>query len=671
MISLVPRPEVHAMLSSSDILFVATNEELAGIARQMAAAMGRPLDVVTGSPLTAVELAREADRRGYSAIVSRGTTAKLMAQCGLPTPVIGVRVTGYDAVRAIVAAGRHQPHVGVVGSDDMVQWVSTLDGLIGVKVSVRVAESWDDTCDALRSLKEAGAGAIVGWNLVQRRAAEVGLPFVPLSSGPEAVHAALVEAVAVANARRREAERAEQLKAILSSVTNAVVAVDSSGTVTHFNQAAERMVGIDSERAIGTHVSTILVSQQSGTQMLDGDARDARYEWIDHIGALTVLARREPIIVDGAAVGAVLSLDDVTRIRELERIVREEVRDTGHTSKHRLSSVVGASAAIREAVELAARFARVDSTVLIEGETGTGKELFAHGIHSVSARESGPFVAVNCAAIPETLLESELFGYAPGAFTGARQSGKPGLFEIAHMGTIFLDEIGEMSGPLQARLLRVLQERETMRVGGVKVIPIDVRVIAATNKKLFSLVQNGAFRDDLFYRLSVLNLEIPPLRNRQEDIPVLAEHLMTAVAARLQRPARRMTAAALTCLMGYPWPGNVRQLENTIEQLVAVGEERRAVEAGEVERILRRYEPVGGANAAATAAHGAATAHGAAATAGALAPAPVEGALALRDIERRAIRAALAAAGGNKAATARALGMSKTTLWRRLKELRP
>lgn len=643
------------MQSSSDILFVATNEELAAIARQVAAAMGRLLDVVTGSPLTAIELAREADRAGYSAIVSRGTTARLMAECGLPAPVVQVRVTGYDAVRALAAARRHHTHVGVVGSDDMVQWIDTLDELMGVKISVRVAESWDDTCEALKSLKEAGAGAIVGWNLVQRRAAEVSLPFVPLSSGPEAVHAALTEAVAVAGARRREAERAERLKAILSSVTNAVVAVDSSGAVTHFNQAAERMVGIDSARAIGTHVSTILVSQsqQAGAQILDGDARS---EWIDRIGPLTVLARREPIVVNGVAVGAVFSLDDVTRIRELERIVREEVRDTGHTSKHRLSSVVGVSAAIREAVELAARFARVDSTVLIEGETGTGKELFAHGIHSVSARQIGPFVAVNCAAIPETLLESELFGYAPGAFTSARQSGKPGLFEIAHMGTIFLDEIGEMSGPLQARLLRVIQERETMRVGGVKVIPIDVRVIAATNKKLFKLVQDGAFRDDLFYRLSVLNLEIPPLRSRPEDIPVLAQHLMKAVAARLQRPPRPFTSASLTCLEGYSWPGNVRQLENTIEQLVAVGEERRPVGAGEVERVLRRYEPAG---------NGVLGSGG-----GDAAGNDGREAVALRDIEARAILAALAASGGNKAAAARALGISKTTLWRRLRQLR-
>lgn len=650
------------MPSSTAILFVATNNELASIAREVASSMHDPVEVVMGNPMSAAEIAHNADRQGFGVIVSRGTTARIMSHCGASIPVIQVRVTGYDAVRALLSAGRYAKHVGVVGSDDMIRWMGSLDGLLGVEVSTRFAESWEDTGSAIRSLKDAGAGAIVGWNLVQRRATEMGLPFVPLSSGREAVHDALTEAHSVASARWREAERAERLKAILSSVTNAVVAVDSDGAITHFNQAAERMVRISSEQAIGKHISTILQSEQTERLHVDSESRS---EWIEKVGSLTVLARKEPVVVDNRVAGAVLSLDDVTRIRELERIIREEVRDTGHMSKHRLSDIVGKSAATAEAIELATRFARVDSTVLIEGETGTGKELFAHGIHSASARKDGAFVAVNCAAIPETLLESELFGYAPGAFTGARQSGKPGLFEIAHMGTMFLDEIGEMSGPLQARLLRVLQERETMRVGGVKVIPIDVRVIAATNKDLFGLVQEGAFRDDLFYRLSVLNLRIPPLRERTEDIPVLAEHLMRSVAAKLQKPPRYFAAEALSALQGYHWPGNVRQLENTIEQLVAVGEERQPVERMEVDRILMRYDTP--SRRAGMAPGGVAEPGGAAAGGATLADfAPHSN---LRKIETETILRTLKDTDGNKAEAARRLGMSKTTLWRRLKQI--
>jgi transcriptional regulator with PAS, ATPase and Fis domain len=276
-------------------------------------------------------------------------------------------------------------------------------------------------------------------------------------------------------------------------------------------------------------------------------------------------------------------------------------------------------------------------------------------------------VAVNCAAIPETLLESELFGYAPGAFTGARQSGKPGLFEMAHRGTMFLDEIGEMSGPLQARLLRVLQERETMRVGGVRVIPIDVRVIAATNKDLFGLVQRAEFRDDLFYRLSVLNLQIPPLRERPEDLPLLAEHLMRSVAARLQRRPRRFSSGAIAALQDYSWPGNVRQLENTIEQLVAVGEERRPVERTEVDRILARYSASDRRNP--QSANGPAVGMAAPARTSAGAAASSHGDSSLKHIETEVILRTLEEAGGNKAETARRLGISKSTLWRRLKQM--
>jgi len=639
------------MPSSRAILFVATNDELASIAREVVSSTedSVQVEIVMGNPLTALEIARDADRQGFGAIVSRGTTSRIISGSGVAIPVIQVKVTGYDSVRALLKARRHANRVGIVGSDDMIRWLDGLGGLLGVEVSTRFAESWEQIGVAIRSLKEQGVGAIVGWNLVQRRATEMGLPFVPLSSGREAVHDALAEARSVANARWREAERAERLKAILSSVTNAVVAVDSEGAITHFNQAAESMVGISSERAIGQHISMILKSEQTDKLRIDSESRG---EWVERVGSLTVLARSEPIIVNNRVAGAVFSLDDVTRIRELERIVREEVRDTGHMSKHRLSDIVGTSAALTEAVELAERFARVDSTVLVEGETGTGKELFAHGIHSASARRDGPFVAVNCAAIPETLLESELFGYAPGAFTGARQSGKPGLFEMAHRGTMFLDEIGEMSGPLQARLLRVLQERETMRVGGVRVIPIDVRVIAATNKDLFGLVQQAAFRDDLFYRLSVLNLQIPPLRERPEDLPVLAEHLMRSVAARLQRRPRRFSSGAIAALQHYSWPGNVRQLENTIEQLVAVGEERQPVERTEVDRVLARYAASGSRNPHDA---GAPTAVGA-----------IED-CSLRRIETEVILRTLDEAGGNKAEAARRLGISKTTLWRRLK----
>ncbi|MCX7781786.1 MAG: sigma 54-interacting transcriptional regulator, partial [Negativicutes bacterium] len=215
---------------------------------------------------------------------------------------------------------------------------------------------------------------------------------------------------------------------------------------------------------------------------------------------------------------------------------------------------------------LAELYAATDSAILIQGESGTGKELFAQSIHNASKRKNGPFVAVNCAAIPEQLLESELFGYEGGAFTGARKEGKQGLFELAHNGTIFLDEIGEIAKSLQARLLRVLQEKEIMRVGGDKIIPINIRIISATNQDLKLRTEQGAFREDLFYRLNVFNIVLPPLRERKEDIAILARNFLQKFAGNLpdyDQPVSEL----MPLLTSYDWPGNIRELSNFMERL--------------------------------------------------------------------------------------------------------
>jgi transcriptional regulator with PAS, ATPase and Fis domain len=223
-------------------------------------------------------------------------------------------------------------------------------------------------------------------------------------------------------------------------------------------------------------------------------------------------------------------------------------------------------------MEMAAQVAKVDSTVLIVGESGAGKEVVANAIHRLSNRSQGPLIKVNCSAIPETLLESELFGYEPGAFTGAKRHGKPGMFEMAKKGTLFLDEIGDIALPLQAKLLRALQEHEIMRVGGLKPIPVDGRIIAATNKNVVYMVKKGLFREDLFYRLNVVSIEIPPLRERKEDIPLLVLHCCEKIKKRYQFN-KHISSEVLDQFLIYPWPGNVRELENVIERVLVMTED--------------------------------------------------------------------------------------------------
>jgi len=233
--------------------------------------------------------------------------------------------------------------------------------------------------------------------------------------------------------------------------------------------------------------------------------------------------------------------------------------------KFSFADIIGESKTIRYAKKKASRVAEGDSTVLITGDSGTGKELFAHAIHMASLRRKGALVKVNCAGIPENLLESELFGYEPGAFTGARKEGKPGKFELAHNGTIFLDEIGDMSMGMQAKLLRVIQDNEIERIGGTACYEVDVRILCATNRDLWDMVQKGEFREDLYYRLDVINIHIPPLRERIEDIPLLIGHFIPLIKKRAHSKVTSVSHEVLDCFMGYGWPGNVRELKNVLE----------------------------------------------------------------------------------------------------------
>ena len=287
------------------------------------------------------------------------------------------------------------------------------------------------------------------------------------------------------------------------------------------------------------------------------------------------------------------------------------------------------------------KFSRVDSNVLIVGETGTGKELISQSCHNASLRKHGPFVAVNCAALPESLLESELFGYVEGAFTGAAKGGKPGLFELAHKGTIFLDEISEIPLKLQGRLLRVLQEREIMRLGHDRMIPIDVRVISATNQDLKRLAAEGKFRLDLLYRLDVLQIEVSPLRDRKEDIIELAFHFIKYFSRKCRKNVHKMSSEAQDLLRSYAWPGNVRELCNICERLVVLSDSENIL-ATDVARVLKPTDPLPQATS------------------------PPKATAEPKKLNWSQVEETLRLTDGNKAQAAKLLGISRTTLWRKL-----
>lgn len=370
-----------------------------------------------------------------------------------------------------------------------------------------------------------------------------------------------------------------ELAAILDSVQEGIEVAASDGTVKYVNPSFNKITGVPSENRIGANIFRV---SPHGALAKCLQTRQPVYGQRSVVGGteVEVIANAAPIYAGEEMVGAVVVFQPLNEFMELmaefqrqsQQLKRLSVKFEEATSgKYTFDDVVGAEGSLRKIVTLAKKLSDTQSTVLLLGESGTGKELFAHAIHNASSRRDKPFIKVNCAAIPETLLESEFFGYEKGAFTGAVRD-KMGKFELANRGTLFLDEIGDMSLNLQAKLLRVLQEREIERLGATAAISVDVRVIAATNRDLQKLIAAGKFREDLYYRLHVMELTLPPLRQRAEDIPELVNHMLLKFNRLLGRNIRGLSDEAVMLLKNYGWPGNLRELENVIERAVVTAD---------------------------------------------------------------------------------------------------
>ncbi|TCK07883.1 UNVERIFIED_ORG: PAS domain S-box-containing protein [Anoxybacillus amylolyticus] len=384
--------------------------------------------------------------------------------------------------------------------------------------------------------------------------------------GALAVFKDITELVALAEEITDLKEVRMMLEAIIYSSEEAISVVDENGNGILINPAYTRLTGLTEEDVIGKPATADIAEGESMHMQVLKTRRPVRGARMK-VGPKNrdVIVNVAPIIVDGVLKGSVGVIHDVSEIQrlttELNR-ARQIIRTL--EAKYSFADIVGESEEMKVAIEQAKLAAKTPATILLRGESGTGKELFAHAIHNASDRKYNKFIRVNCAAIPETLLESELFGYEEGAFSGARRGGKRGLFEEANNGSIFLDEIGELSASTQAKLLRVLQEREIVRVGGTKPIPINVRVIAATNVNLEKAIAEGAFREDLYYRLNRMPIYIPPLRARKEDIPALCRRLIQKLNQDYGRNVEGVTDEAMAKLLAYDWPGNVRELENVL-----------------------------------------------------------------------------------------------------------
>lgn len=640
-----------------EILFLATFPDIAQMAHKICEG-SNDITIVNSRMDDAVERARKAEREGYHVLISRGVTCWKIRNSGIELPLVDVSIGGYDIVSAYFEAKKIGNTIGIVDVEEVVdnQDIDSFAEIVDDKIIKYTCNNdLDDISKGIQYLREQGVEVVMGKVAMANEARRQGMNSVVISSGLDSIRRAVDEARRVNLVRKQEMRKAEQFKAILEFSYDGIIALDKEGKITVFNKASEKISGWKAEEAIGKYITSIIPKAHCHNLLESGQPEIA--EFLD-IGDTKVLANRVPIIVDNKVEGVVTTFQQLERLQKLEGKVRRKLADRGLAAKYNFEDIIGNSPALKDAIDLARKYSGVDSTVLIHGQTGSGKEMFAHSIHNSSRRKNEPFVAVNCAALPESLLESELFGYVEGAFTGARKAGKAGMFEMAHKGTLFLDEVGEMSPMLQARLLRVIEQGEVMRLGDSSIIPVDVRLIAATNRNLKKMVEQSEFREDLFFRLNVLSLKVPSLRLRGNDITLIGYRFLNEFCSRRGKPPGRFSTEAERILLNYLWPGNIRELRNAMERL-AMRPWTDEIKSEDISNVLLLDEEI---------------------------PFQAEGIISkeiivnkedkgheqgfsdhwMSAVEKQVIKQVLEETGGNKTEAARRLGISRTTLWRKL-----
>ncbi|HWR41372.1 MAG TPA: sigma-54-dependent Fis family transcriptional regulator [Patescibacteria group bacterium] len=456
------------------------------------------------------------------------------------------------------------------------------------------------------------------------------------------------------------------LESILESLYEGIVVVDKSGLITMMNRAYGEFLEVDPRKVVGHHVAEIIPNTRMHIVAMTGKEEIADIQQIiSHNTTHNAVVTRIPIVRDGEVSGAVgkMMFKDVKdlkllsgKINQLQTEVeyyKDELRKV-LGGKYTIENIVGNSERMQWLKGIVIKAAKGVSTVLVLGESGTGKELFAHAIHNAGNRRNGPFVKINCAAMPENLLESELFGYEEGAFTSAKKGGKPGKFQLADGGSIFLDEIGDMTLAMQAKLLRVLQEREIERVGGTKTIKVDVRVIAATNRDLEEMVDRGTFRQDLYYRLNIITLNIPPLRERRDDLEELCTALLHKINSQTQQGVLGLSPEVRQIFWTHDWPGNVRELENVLERAVNLMDEGEDYITTEHLPLTLRKRIQKNRTETAEAEPGPGN------------DSHLNGVVG--DAEKQAICRALETAGGNRSRAAQMLGIHRSGLYQKLRK---
>lgn len=626
---------------------------MAALAKKLAADMPCTLLIRDTVALDeAAAIAKQvAEESSPDVILSRGGTAEYI-RTAVDVPVVSISTTALDLLRTLLPFAGKVKRIAFFNYKEPMLGVAMVGKTLGIAIDEYLFHTRDDMLSDMLRAKAEGAELGIGGVLISRMHELCGLPGILLEAGEDAVLRSLREAFSIAEVRRAAQQRQARLHTILNTIAEGILVTDEENVLTLMNPTAERLLKLKAEDALGKPAQAVVPNTQT-RRVLDSGLPELGE--VQEMGGNTVVTSRVPIIVNNRPVGVVCTFAEAGRIQQAEQRLRGKMRAKGFYARYRLEDILTQNPAMQSLKELAGLYAGTDATVLLQGESGTGKELFAQGIHQASPRRHGPFVAVNCAAIPESLLESELFGYEEGAFTGARRQGKAGLFEMAHQGTLFLDEVSELPRSLQARLLRVLQEREIVRVGGGQVVPVNIRILCATNRDLASWTQAGQFREDLYYRLNVLLLAIPPLRERPDDILHLALAFLrpSLPGTKHEAPLRKVLGKKL---LSHAWPGNVRELASTMERLALIASMLPGKPWAElIDQVWQQNRS-------------AASRLNEDETDVPVLRVPLQGSLKsmTRGLEQEAIRRLLAEHGNDQGKVAELLGISRMSLWRKL-----
>ena len=493
----------------------------------------------------------------YDIVVARGITAATVARKWPSKHLIEIELTGYDVLNAIIACkSRYNPkRIAIVYAETLRCDEEMLSYLTGIDIVVRKISNEIDTESAIMDSVSSGIDAFVCGRTGAAICDANGLHYASVEVGKEAIERSVIDAVTAAKTMEYERSKSVLIRQLLDDNADGEIALDADGNIIEENSIASTLIGPG------------LWNIPEWKEALKGHAA---IEKVKIINNLPCIVRYIPVFHNDKAIGVNIIIQNSESLRESDSKIRRGLKDRGLVARYSFDDIIGESRKFRDMVDKARRFSLVQSSILITGETGTGKELFAHSIHAASPRASEPFVAVNCAALPGNLLESELFGYVEGAFSGAVRGGKAGLFEIADRGTIFLDEIGEIPLDVQSKLLRVLQEKEIRRLGDTRMRHVDVRIIEATNVDIRKKVRDGAFRSDLYYRLSILDLQLAPLRERGNDILLLSDVFLSRYAEKEGRRKPSLSSEAEELLLSYAWPGNIRELRNICEKIIVL-----------------------------------------------------------------------------------------------------